>query len=352
MKKNTKIRLGVQILCILLSSIGFFINFRAIMIVILGLNIFAGTFYCGWICPFGTIQDIFSKLGDKLKIKKIKPNKFIQSYLKFLRYIVFLAVMLATSDFIFTILSYDPRSNFLMMLTGNIPTISIIIVIISFAIASMFFERIFCNYLCFEGAKYGLMSSFRLFRIQRDSNSCVNCNMCNKACPMNIDVANNKIVTSSNCINCFECISSCPKKDTLKYKNIKIKDYKNLFLVNIPIILIILILSISQITQSSTDVPNDIVSVSSTLKDGTYTGSGYGFKGNTNVEVTIKNGEIDNIKIVSYRDDNRWFDRAANTIIPEILQTQSTDVDTVSGATFSSKGIISAIEDAISKAKL
>jgi uncharacterized protein with FMN-binding domain len=138
----------------------------------------------------------------------------------------------------------------------------------------------------------------------------------------------------------------------LQVQTIKIKDYKNLFLVNIPIILIILILSISQITQSSTDVPNDIVSVSSTLKDGTYTGSGYGFKGNTNVEVTIKNGEIDNIKIVSYRDDNRWFDRAANTIIPEILQTQSTDVDTVSGATFSSKGIISAIEDAISKAKL
>jgi uncharacterized protein with FMN-binding domain len=87
-------------------------------------------------------------------------------------------------------------------------------------------------------------------------------------------------------------------------------------------------------------------------KDGTYTGSGKGFKGRTtNVSVTVANGKILNVETVSYGDDRQYYERAASSVIKNIVSKQSTSVDTVSGATYSSKGIMSAVANALSQAK-
>jgi len=83
------------------------------------------------------------------------------------------------------------------------------------------------------------------------------------------------------------------------------------------------------------------------LADGTYTGSGTGFRGETSVSVTIQNGYITSIKVTDYRDDERYFTRAETTIINEILAGQTPDVDAVSGATYSSNGIMEAVSDAL-----
>jgi uncharacterized protein with FMN-binding domain len=85
-------------------------------------------------------------------------------------------------------------------------------------------------------------------------------------------------------------------------------------------------------------------------KDGTYTGSGKGFGGTTKVSVTIADGKITNIEVLSNQDDRQYFDRASGTIIKNMLSNQSASVNTVSGATFSSKGIISAVKDALNQA--
>ena len=85
----------------------------------------------------------------------------------------------------------------------------------------------------------------------------------------------------------------------------------------------------------------------STYKDGTYTGSGEGYRGTTTVKVVVKSGKITSITIVSYADDQQWFERAVDTIISEIKDSQSVDVDTVTGATFSSNGIRAAVADAL-----
>ena len=83
-------------------------------------------------------------------------------------------------------------------------------------------------------------------------------------------------------------------------------------------------------------------------EDGTFTGTGTGFSGDMTVEVTVKGGKITSIEILETNDDSAYLDKAKG-LIDEIISKQTTDeVDTVSGATYSSNGIISAVEDALS----
>ena len=81
--------------------------------------------------------------------------------------------------------------------------------------------------------------------------------------------------------------------------------------------------------------------------DGVYTGSGTGLRGTTQVRVTVENGKIADITVLSYADDRQYFSRAQNGMIAGILKTQDIDVSTVSGATFSSNSILEAVADAL-----
>lgn len=85
------------------------------------------------------------------------------------------------------------------------------------------------------------------------------------------------------------------------------------------------------------------------LKDGKYEGSGVGFKSTIKVEVEIKGGKIESIKVVENGDDPDYFEKA-KALIQSIISTQSTKVDSISGATRSSDGIKSAVRDALKKA--
>lgn len=85
------------------------------------------------------------------------------------------------------------------------------------------------------------------------------------------------------------------------------------------------------------------------LKDGVYTGSGTGFSGTITVQVTVAGGKITAIQIVSSGDDAAYLNRA-QAVIPSVIAAQSTSVDTVSGATYSSKGILMAIHNALVQA--
>ena len=85
------------------------------------------------------------------------------------------------------------------------------------------------------------------------------------------------------------------------------------------------------------------------LKDGKYEGSGVGFKSTIKVEVEIKGGKIESIKVIENGDDHDYFEKA-KALIQSIISTQSTKVDSISGATRSSDGIKSAVNDALKKA--
>jgi uncharacterized protein with FMN-binding domain len=111
--------------------------------------------------------------------------------------------------------------------------------------------------------------------------------------------------------------------------------------------------SVEQPTDSASDTQDSsAVTDSGVYADGTYEGSGTGYRnGTTTVSVTVDGGAISNIEVISYEDDEPFFKRAYDTVISDIVDSQSTDVDAVSGATFSSRGIMDAVADALSSAR-
>ena len=92
-------------------------------------------------------------------------------------------------------------------------------------------------------------------------------------------------------------------------------------------------------------------SISGAYKDGECFGKASSYNGNVEVKVTISGGKITAIDIVKTKDDEEYFFDAQKKVIPEILEKQSTDVDTVAGATTSSEGICHAVQKALEEAK-
>ncbi|WP_195988981.1 FMN-binding protein [Clostridium sp. D53t1_180928_C8] len=101
---------------------------------------------------------------------------------------------------------------------------------------------------------------------------------------------------------------------------------------------------------NSNSTTNDVVESTSKYKDGTYSGSASGFAGTLQVNVQISNDVITSIIVTSHNDTPGFADMAIEQIPSKILEIQSTSVDVVSGATYTSKGIINAVSDALSKA--
>lgn len=87
----------------------------------------------------------------------------------------------------------------------------------------------------------------------------------------------------------------------------------------------------------------------SRYKDGTYTGKGTGFGGELTVKVTIKEGKISSITIVSHQDGQDYMN-SASKLCQTMIKKQTTNVDAVSGATYSSAGLVQAVRDALAKA--
>lgn len=171
-----------------------------------------GVFFCGWVCPFGSLQDWTAKLARFLKLPRYQvPDKF-QKYLQLARYAFY---AFGTLGIAFAFL--NARKIFNHDLFAGKLTLTAGIILGLFILASLFIDRPFCNYFCTKGAYYGLFSVLRIFGIARDENKCIHCHLCDKKCPMNIKIEKNKFIRHPNCINCLTCVSVCPKK-CISYK--------------------------------------------------------------------------------------------------------------------------------------
>ena len=204
--------------------------------IVIGLAIIStiifGPIICGFICPFGAIQDLTSKLGKKLF--KYKYNTFINSKvdqkLKYLRYIMLvLTVILTASSGVMILEKINPYHAFLGLFKGSISLVGFIILTL-ILLVSLFIQRPWCRYICPYGAFLGLFNKFKVFRMVRNDNSCINCKKCNKNCPMGIDITSKEEVRDLSCISCLECVkeSVCPKDETISYTSddIEIANYK------------------------------------------------------------------------------------------------------------------------------
>jgi len=182
--------------------------------------------FCGLICPFGAMQEFFGMLGRKLMRKQIKMPAIIDRPLRWLKYIV-LAV---TAIFAFVtaglwMSSYDPWAAYTHLSTGlsnvwGMFPLGLILLIVTI-IGSIVYDRFLCKYLCPMGAFYAIVGKISPHKVARDADSCTNCGICSKKCPMNIDVATKMTVTSAECIGCQKCVTNCPSKGALSLKTAK-----------------------------------------------------------------------------------------------------------------------------------
>ena len=172
-----------------------------------------GVFFCGWVCPFGAIQDWLDWIARKLHLPRFQIPWKYQRFLQLSRYIWAGLITFMGVHYAFLSARFYFQDN---LIHNNLSWISGTTLAV-FLIASLFLDRPFCNYFCMKGAVDGLMSVIRPVSIRRDPKACIHCHLCNKVCPMNVPVENTNFVRHPNCINCMKCVCACPK-NCLKFK--------------------------------------------------------------------------------------------------------------------------------------
>ena len=200
--------------------------------IIIGVTLLMGSIYCGWMCGFGTLQEWLGKLGSKIYPKKLQVPPRLDQLFSLLRYSGPLIGLTLLVDTLYV------RKGFFAYVRGQDILEITFYAMIVFSILSLFINRPYCRWFCPQGAIYGVMSFLRIFTIKRDSNTCVQCKQCDRACPMGIQVSTSTDVLNPQCIDCFQCISSCPKgSQTLTFGLRNFKTKKSLLFLLIPIIL-------------------------------------------------------------------------------------------------------------------
>ncbi|MCD6323065.1 MAG: 4Fe-4S binding protein [Clostridiales bacterium] len=192
---------------------------------ILILTLIFGAVFCSFVCPLGTIQEWVGKLGKK--IFKKQYNTFIPQKLhnifKYLRYVVLILTVILTfnaSRLIFA--DVDPYYAMYHFFTDEV-TIGSLVVLAVVLLSSLFIERPWCKYACPYGAFLGLVGKISIFKIKRKTSTCNHCTLCDKKCPMNIEISKKETIGDTHCIRCMNCVEDgvC-SKDSLVYTSKKV----------------------------------------------------------------------------------------------------------------------------------
>ena len=341
---------------ILAGSFSFASQGRSLLLLaaILPITIIFGRFFCGYLCAFGSMQELLAFIAKKLKIKQLRISTEADSILKKGKYVV-LVLLFAAWTLKISLDTLSPWTVFgHYSAVKNWTTFSHLftfggLLLVLIIIASLFSERVFCKYFCPIGGVFSLVSGSRFFKIRKSKLSCVSCGRCSVKCPMNIDVNSETDchfrVRSGECIDCFRCTTVCPvgSLSTNGHEalsgSLAAAAIAGVYFGGTIKIPAAVGTPLPQITEAAPQ---------GKYTDGTYHGTGRGFHGNVEVEVTVENGNITGIDVESFADDPAFFNQAKTGVINAILSGQSTEVRTVSGATFSSRGIIAAVENALS----
>lgn len=317
-----------------------------------------GRFFCGYLCSFGAMQELLAFVSKKLVPRKKRISATADRILKFLKYaVLFAAVLLVWVLQLPVDSSFSPWGVFGMLISGNgsvmlsaIPTVGFAI-LVAILIASFFVERFFCRYLCPLGALFTPLSRGRLFRIRRKESVCSGCAQCSRACAMGVAVHENDRVTSGECIDCMRCTDVCVPEALTANPHPAIAGTASA-------LILCGALGVSRLIPSKNTAAEAAASgqtfseTTGRYANGVYAGSGAGFRGEVSSRVTVEGGRITDITVLAYSDDADYFERAASGVIPAILSSQTPQVNAVSGATFSSYGIMESVADALQLVEL
>lgn len=185
-----------------------------------------GRLICGFMCPFGLIQDLLYKIPVRHKRKNLPGHK----YLRHIRWVILILFVIILPSMVVNIAGMGspwfceyicPSGTVL----GGIPLVLLnpslrmalgwryiwkVALLVMFLVLSVFYYRPFCKYICPLGLIYGLFNQVSFYRFKVDREKCTGCGMCQKVCGMDIKVWENP--NSSDCIRCGDCKAACPKE--------------------------------------------------------------------------------------------------------------------------------------------
>ncbi len=181
-----------------------------------------GRMICGWLCPFGLVQELVYKIKTP-KVGK-SPVTRILSRLKYVLLVVFVViipVLYALRD-----MPLPPFCKYICpagTLEGGVGLLSVasnearyfpmlgplftwkFLLMVSTIVGCIFIFRLFCRFICPLGALYGLFNKLSIFGVKVDNSKCTQCGICKTKCKMDI-----RHVGDHECISCGECVSECP----------------------------------------------------------------------------------------------------------------------------------------------
>jgi len=201
-----------------------------VLVAALVVALLARNAFCGWICPFGFIQDMvhsFSAavqkrmpaIGKAVKALKQRgaPLAVLDRYLRFLKYGVLAWAVAGAAAYGFMVFrDYDPWAALWNLLELSLAGGTAVLVIV--LVASFFVERPWCRYACPLGAATGLLGALSPIYLKREAESCKACAVCTKTCPMGLPVHTATTIKSVDCIGCLECVDECPREGALALK--------------------------------------------------------------------------------------------------------------------------------------
>jgi ferredoxin len=224
-------------------------------ILILLLTLLTGRTYCSFLCPLGIGQDIFSRIGGRIK-RKFRRFGYKKPF-TVLRYSLLIVTFIGTMIWgIYVLTLLDPYSifgrfmtffarpaiivinNFLAGVLGkfdiytltNVPLTGFRLIVYSVPAAffilvgtlSLTRGRLYCNMICPLGTFLGLISKISLYRIKFDEATCTRCGRCSVACKSSCIDFLNYDVDISRCVDCFNCINIC-QDNAISYSRLKMK---------------------------------------------------------------------------------------------------------------------------------
>ena len=192
-----------------------------------------GRMICGWICPFGLIQDLIHKIPSP-KLKK-NPVTRLLSLLKYAILVLFVFVVpityglrnvplpafckyicpAGTFEGGLSLISNQLVQNTYLRMLGPLFTWKFLLMV-SILVGCVFIFRLFCRFICPLGALYGLFNRISVFGIKVDEKKCTDCGLCVQHCKVDI-----RHVGDRECISCGDCVDVCPTK-AISWKGPKI----------------------------------------------------------------------------------------------------------------------------------
>mgnify|MGYP002600388071 FL=1 len=318
-------------------------------------TVLVGRFFCGFFCSFGAVQDLLW-LGSH-RLRALFPGKRnlkkADRIFRFAKYAVLFYFIIFIWSGVTAVKTAGPWQVFGQYVSfGHWPGLKLLlsvggVLLLLIFIGSLFVQRFFCRYFCPMGAIYSLISQTSFLKIDKPREECGKCHLCTSKCTMGMDLTKKDRIAGGECISCQKCVSWCPKGNA---------HFRSRYGVLIGVGVTCATIMVSQLLIAGNLAKEKTAdSVKKTaendaggnFQNGIYTGTGEGYRGKVTVTVKVADGKITELVLDDYADDKSYMERAKNRIFQEMISRQNTDVDAVSGATYSSNGLIEAVNKAL-----